>query len=172
MFRMSNKMTIYLGLTGCILGMVIVMMIVFTRSSPMLGSINEWNASMEQLLNQQQDVNQPKEEKQTASTLAPTSAPDPRMADDSDARHALPTAVPVEKVQEPVSTQNEGKIEINTATAEQLRTLPGIGPSKAQAIIDYRASNKRFNSVDDLLQVKGIGPKILEKLRPYAYVEK
>ncbi|RMD71121.1 MAG: ComEA family DNA-binding protein [Gammaproteobacteria bacterium] len=56
-------------------------------------------------------------------------------------------------------------IDINTATAEQLETLPGIGPKKAQAIIDYREKHGPFQSVDDLTKVPGIGQKILEKIR-------
>jgi competence protein ComEA len=56
-------------------------------------------------------------------------------------------------------------IDLNTATAEQLQTIKGIGPVTAQSIIDYRASIGRFTSVDQLLQVDGIGVKTLEKLR-------
>ncbi len=62
-------------------------------------------------------------------------------------------------------TQQSGKIKLSTATKEQLESLPGIGPSKAQAILDYR-STKGLKSVNDLDKVKGIGPATLEKLRP------
>lgn len=57
------------------------------------------------------------------------------------------------------------KININTATAAELESLPGIGPAKAQAIIDYRKKYGRFGSVEELINVSGIGEKTLDKIR-------
>jgi competence protein ComEA len=58
-------------------------------------------------------------------------------------------------------------VNINTASLDEFVALhKGLGPSKAQAIIDYRKANGPFKSVDDLRHVKGIGAKRLEKLRP------
>jgi competence protein ComEA len=56
-------------------------------------------------------------------------------------------------------------ISLNSATAEQLDTLDGVGPATAQKILEYRAQHGGFRSVDDLAQVSGIGPKRLEALR-------
>lgn len=58
------------------------------------------------------------------------------------------------------------RINLNTATIEQLITLPGIGPSYADRIIEWRNKNGNFTSIEQLLQIKGIGEKRLEKLRP------
>jgi competence protein ComEA len=57
------------------------------------------------------------------------------------------------------------RISLGTATLEQLDTLPGIGPVTAQAILDHRSEHGPFTSVDDLLDVKGIGEKTLADIR-------
>lgn len=66
---------------------------------------------------------------------------------------------------------NPKLININTATIEQLDSLPGIGPSKAEAIITYRDENGKFNSTDDLEKVPGIGKKTLDSLSEYITVQ-
>ena len=64
-------------------------------------------------------------------------------------------------------TEGEQKVSLNQATLEEFHTLPGIGPAKATAIINYREEFGKFNSVDELTNVSGIGQKTLEKLRDY-----
>lgn len=63
------------------------------------------------------------------------------------------------------------KININTATSEELKKLDGIGDTKAQAIIDYREKNGGFNRIEDIMAVKGIGNKTYENLKTYITVE-
>lgn len=65
------------------------------------------------------------------------------------------------------STQDEGKVAINTADVVGLQQLPGIGPTKAEAIIAYREENGPFKEMNDLLNVSGIGIKSLEKLEGF-----
>ena len=62
-------------------------------------------------------------------------------------------------------------LNINTATAEELQTLPSIGPQMAKRIVLYREENGNFILVDDLIGVKGIGEKTLEKIKPYIGVD-
>lgn len=64
-----------------------------------------------------------------------------------------------------------GKINVNSATAEQLAALPGVGEVTAKAIVDYRQMNGPFKTVDDLMEVKGIGEKKLEAIRPLVSLE-
>lgn len=62
----------------------------------------------------------------------------------------------------------EGEIiDLNTAAPEDLERLPGIGPAKAEAIAAYRTEHGPFRTVDQLMEVSGIGEATLEALRPY-----
>ena len=64
-------------------------------------------------------------------------------------------------------TPGEGVVHINTADVNELQRLPGVGPSTAQTIVDYRTRIGKFVRPEQLDDVKGIGPKKLEKMRPF-----
>ena len=59
------------------------------------------------------------------------------------------------------------KININTASEKKLETIPGVGPVTAQRIIKFRQKSGRFNTLKDILQIKGIGPKTLKKIERF-----
>lgn len=63
-----------------------------------------------------------------------------------------------------------GPVDLNTADESELVTLPGVGPATAAAIIAHRSANGPFRAIDDLLDVKGIGPAKMETLRPHVSV--
>ena len=88
---------------------------------------------------------------------------------------ALVTALGVLLASAPIPAFAEGGltgvVNINTATAEELQLLPGIGEARAKAVIELRKRNGGFKSVDELAEVKGIGETALERLRPHIRVQ-
>jgi comEA protein len=78
--------------------------------------------------------------------------------------------LPEQKKQQPVQDKPPF-LNINTASSEELQSLSGIGPQMAKKIIQYREENGNFTSVEALMEVKGLGEKTLEKLKPFIGVE-
>lgn len=64
-----------------------------------------------------------------------------------------------------------GKVNINRAASVELQSLPGIGPAYAQRIVEWREENGRFESIDQLLEIRGIGPKRLKTIRPLVMLD-
>lgn len=73
------------------------------------------------------------------------------------------TATSSQKNTNKTAFSSSTKISLNTASVEQLQQLNGVGMKKAQAIVEYRNQNGKFKNVSDLENVKGIGPKLVEK---------
>ena len=63
--------------------------------------------------------------------------------------------------------QNDGRININSATLQQLTLLPGVGEVTAQKIIDYRTENGEFKTIEEIMNINGIGEKKFEQMKPY-----
>lgn len=89
----------------------------------------------------------------------------------ASADEPIATPATIEPEYPPVPKLEAGMtLDINTATAEQLQLLPGIGPSRAAAIVEDRTSRGRFRTVEDLARVSGIGPVTVENVRPYVRI--
>ena len=70
-----------------------------------------------------------------------------------------------------IAEDGAGVVNINTATAEQIAFLPGIGPKTAERIVAFRGEKGGFKKPTDLMQVKGIGDKTFERISPYLATE-
>lgn len=95
--------------------------------------------------------------------LAPGAQPDPRAA---GASHSPGTGAPGAQPARPAGPRGRaGPVNVNTATASELTSVPGIGPVLAERIVERRRAVGRFRTLDDLLEVPGIGSARLEQLR-------
>ena len=74
---------------------------------------------------------------------------------------------PDERPAKPVKKELSGKLNLNTATEEQLMMLPTVGPSKAERIVTWRKKNGGFKRIADLRRVKGFGYKTFKRLEPF-----
>jgi competence ComEA-like helix-hairpin-helix protein len=102
----------------------------------------------------------------TSVALAPT------VAAVSSADPAAPAAAePAPGSAAPVGITADGKVILNQASADELTKLPGVGPKRAQAIVALRAKLKRFKHPTDLLRVKGIGPRSLQRMLPHLVLD-
>jgi len=83
---------------------------------------------------------------------------------------AAPVAAPAEsEARKPAAPTRT--IDLNTATVEQLVEVPGIGQALAERIVEFRQKEGPFRRVEDLMKVRGIGEKSLEKMRPWLTVK-
>lgn len=86
----------------------------------------------------------------------------------STARYPLDVGAPAPTASgsaAPAAATSGGKVNLNSANAEELDTLPGVGPATAGAILDYRKEHGRFLRIEDIMEVRGIGEKKFEKMK-------
>lgn len=106
-------------------------------------------------------IEQNLEEQKTTEDLTPS--PTPAAASASASASSVATAYKI--------TANEPKINLNTATLDQLVRLPGIGVSTAQKILDYRTKKGSFKRIQDLMRINGIGEKKFADIKDFITVE-
>ena len=70
-----------------------------------------------------------------------------------------------------VGFADDGKVDLNTSTAKELQQLPGIGKGLSKRIVEYRTANGPFKSVEELMQVRGIGKKTFAKMKDRLTIE-
>jgi comEA protein len=104
------------------------------------------------------------QERGSGMTALFTGAPQPKLAQQPN-QTLQPT--PLKKL----TSKPASRLNLNQATLTELDQLPGIGPAKAQAILDYREKTGAFRKPEDLLQVKGIGAKLFESIKNEIIVE-
>jgi competence protein ComEA len=107
----------------------------------------------------------------SASTSAPAPSVSASAAADAGAPDSVAEAGDAGDGGASSGVASDGKVILNLATEEDLRRLPGVGPTRAKAILALRARMKRLGRVEDLLKVKGIGRRSLARLRPLVRVD-
>jgi len=105
-----------------------------------------------------------------AAEKPPATLPTTVIAAASTSAEPAPSAAPP-SAGGPAGITPDGKVVLNVASADELTQLPGIGMKRAQAIVALRTKLKRFKSPTDLLRVKGIGPRGLQRMLPHLVLD-
>jgi competence protein ComEA len=108
---------------------------------------------------------QPRITPKTAPGTVPGSTPAASIAGASAPTASMDRSISPAPSPKPSSAAKIGVLELNSATEADFDRLPGIGPAKAKTIVVYREAHRGFRKVEELLQVKGIGPKLFGKIQ-------
>ncbi|HEY0826555.1 MAG TPA: helix-hairpin-helix domain-containing protein [Bacilli bacterium] len=154
-----------------LLGLIVVLYLSIKAEGSQIGQWVDVSKQMEKAINQVSVTNLPKEQQVASTGKKPQSTPvkETQIASTADTLSASPAPMQQQPTVTPVlaevSTEAAGLININIATVAELDELPGIGPSKAKAIVDHRLKIGGFTSLEQLMDVKGIGSVIFAKVR-------
>lgn len=113
-----------------------------------------------------------------AQTASPTTLPSEQTSGVIDPQPTTAPTLTADDIPAPRNSSHSGKfrnpgdgmVDINTGGASELEKLPGVGPATAKKIIEYRAEHEGFKTVEELMEVKGIGPAKLRKMKPFVTV--
>lgn len=152
---------------------LILLLAVLAAAATGLG-VRQWRAAFPELAERLETLDRVPAETNPEAAVegerAQREPPSPTFAEDPRARPSALDRRPAEPRPGPnvveARPRPEPVVDLNRATAEELMRLPGVGPVLADRIVRSRESQGRFNRVDDLRRVRGIGPATLERLRP------
>ncbi len=151
-----------------------VILILLVLSTLLTQKVNEnqerYNQLAAELERKTQQIQQEKE-KQRQKYIAGSVAEVPELSEPTTSKSVEQQVDENSKQEVKEASAQPQIININKATAAELQQLDGIGPTYAQRILKYREENGGFKSVDDLINIKGIGKKRLENIRPFVTLE-
>lgn len=161
--RRSERISI-----GVLLILLCVLSIAEAMITPSINADPEHYAELEQIFSERSERAEAERNELLARYIPLSEHSEPEKIANRGITHVEVAAAEKENVKD-VWTGN--LVNINTATSEELQQLPGIGPAYADRIIEWREENGKFTSIEQLLEIRGIGERRLENLRPLVTID-